>query len=131
MTTTITKDLCKVVDAELLAAARIIAAKHGLAVGKKGGGTFSSSSFATKIEFLVEGELSTSKKDEDAFRLYAEILGLKVEMLGKTFAMRGEHYKIVGALPSRSKNSVKILRVGDSSARICSPEFVLAGKFID
>jgi len=130
-TATISKDLCKILDTELRAAVEAIAAKHGLKV-KTGGGKFSAASFTPRVEFLVVGEVEgANKKEEDSFKALAGIYGLQSEMLGKTFKVGGDSYRVLGLLPSRSKNCVSILRLRDGSKRICQPEMLLRGTFVD
>jgi hypothetical protein len=126
---TITEDLCRILDAEITVAMAAIAARHGLTV-KVGGGSFTGASFKPRVEFLVEGEVGASKKDEDAFRQFAGMFGLSAEMLGKTFTVSGEAYKIVGLAPARSRNVVKILRLRDGSLRVCPPELVKGATLV-
>jgi hypothetical protein len=130
MATEITRDMCRTLQAEMELALGTIAARHGL-VMKVNGGSFSAGSFKPKMEFLVVGGTDGAvKKDEDAWKLLAGVYGLDPAWLGKTFtAMDGERFRVVGLLPSRSKNCVKIIRVRDNSPRVCPVGFVKAGKF--
>ena len=130
-TTTITKDLCKTLNEELATAIAAIAAKHGL-TAKVSGGKFGASSFTPRVEFLVAGQTvdGASKKEEDDFRAFSKVYGLQPEMLGKTFRSGKETFRVLGALPSRSKNCILILRTSDNARRICPPELLLRGTFL-
>lgn len=128
--TIINMDLLRIIDIELRAAAEAIAAKHGLTV-KLSGGKFSPDNYKPGLEFMSPGETEGGfAKVEEMFRLYASLYGLKPEMLGKTFTIRGDTYRVIGASPGRSKNSIIIMRLSDGSRRVCPPATVLAGKFL-
>lgn len=130
--TTVTKDLCKKLSAELAEAAKVIAAKHGLDIGPGTGGSFTSSSFTAKVRFIVKGENAASAKgEEEDFWKYAHFYGLTPSMLGKKFVTKGEEYRVLGLLSGRRTNVVSILRLHDSSRRVCASSFVLGGRFVE
>jgi hypothetical protein len=128
MATEITRDLAQTLSTEIEAALKAVAVRHGLNV-KVSGGKYMDSSFTPRVEFTVPGEVGVSKKDEDAFKTLAALYGLDPAWLGKTFVLKGDTYRVIGLAPGRSKNCVKILRVRDSSPRVCPVTFVKAGVF--
>jgi hypothetical protein len=124
----ITRDACRLLAADVDTALKAVAAKHGLNV-TVGGGRFTTSSFAPKVEFVVPGDVGSSRKDEDAFKLLAGMYGLDPNCLGKTFTVGGESYRVDGLAPRRTKNCVKITRLRDDSKRVCSVAMLKMGKF--
>jgi len=128
--TTITRDTCKALNAEVNAALSAIAAKHGLIV-KINGGSFGPASFKPRVEFLVPGGTDGAvKREEDNWNTLAGLYGLDPAWLGKTFtAYNGETFRVVGLLTGRSKNIVKVVRVRDNSPRVAPVGFLKTGKF--
>ena len=124
--TTITRDMCRAIDADLKAALAIIAAKHGLGV-KVNGGRFDNNTFSPRVEFAVAGDVGVCKKDEDNFKHFAHLYGLEEGDLGKTFPATGGPYRIDGLFPGRSKNTVKLTRLSDGKTMKATVDFVKAG----
>jgi hypothetical protein len=126
----VTRDKCREIQAEVETALQAIAAKHGLTV-KLNGGRFTTSSFAPKVEFLVPGAIDGgTRKAEDAWNTLAKLYGLNPAWLGKDFTARdGDKYRVMGLLPGRTKNVVKLARVRDNRALVAPVGFVTAGTF--
>lgn len=126
---TITRDTCKILNAEVETALKAIAAKHGLTI-KINGGRFTATSFTPRVEFLVPGDNGADKRDENAWNTLAQFYGLDPTWLGKVFtAINDEKYRVVGLAQGRSKNIVKVVRVRDNSPRVAPVGFVKTGKF--
>jgi len=88
-----------------------IGIKHGFSL-KTGNAHFSKSNFSMKIEgaTIVDGEVQ-SKERED-FKLFAELVGLEINDLGKVFKQGGFRYEIIGYKSKCSKRPVLCKRVG-------------------
>lgn len=95
----------KLVDAEIHAALKAIAAKHGLTV--KGGGTinYDANGFRRKIEMR---EASAITKEAQYFLDLCDIYALKRDDLGKTFVSRGVTYKVIGLLARSRKKPILV-----------------------
>jgi hypothetical protein len=100
------REVCGELGAELLAAAKLIAAKHGLTV-ELDGGTISVSQYAPRLIF---GAAPSGKSPEQwGFEQSAHLYGLKPEHWGREFfSLSGSpahpsriRYRIVGLDPER------------------------------
>ncbi len=102
----------RLVDAEIHAALKAIAEKHGLKL--KGGGTinYDSTSFRRKIEMR---DASALTKEAQYFLDLCDLHGLKRDDLNRTFQMSGcETYKVIGLLP-RSRALPILVEVSGAS----------------
>lgn len=93
------KQLAKTIGDELMAAAKAIAARHGLTVEYRGG-TFDASFFKPKIEFKAA---DAGRIDWDRF---APMFGFKAEHFGREFMINGRGYRIVGIRVTRTSKPV-------------------------
>lgn len=71
-----------------------------------GRGTFGTTA-GVKIEFArVSKEGTAETKERQAFREYASIFGLTLDMLDRTFRVGGDEYRITGLNPNARKMPV-------------------------
>lgn len=109
--TRITRDDVKRLHAEVNAAMETIAAAHGLSYTPKGG-SFSSVSFATRVEFAVRVTDAGKSLDETRFAMYALSFGLEARDYGAEFTNKGLRYKLVGIDPKRRQYPYRCERDG-------------------
>lgn len=96
----------RLLAADLEAAVKAVAAKHGLAVERRGG-SFSSTSYTPKFEFSVIGaDGSAETTDVANFKRYANMFGLQPTDLGRVFAHQGTAFTICGLRPGARKNPI-------------------------
>jgi hypothetical protein len=76
---------------DIVTALEGVAKQHGLTV-RVGGGTYTEYTFAPKVEFSCTTEAGAPA----GFAYDAELVGLPRDAWGRSFAMRGEQYTIVG-----------------------------------
>ena len=111
----------EVVVAEIQLAAKAIAEKHGMTV-RYAGGTYDEAEFTTKIAFEFP-DASNAKAQREG-ELYAPMLGLPKDVIGKTYTSRGSTFKVVGLNPSRPKNSVQLEEVATGKKYKCSASYL-------
>lgn len=100
----ITKELCRVLSAEIDAALKAVAEKHGLTV-VVGGGSFDQTSYRPRVDF----KLLDSAPIE--WNRYAGIFQLPLDAIGKRITLQGGEYVIAGLKPNASRMPVIVTRV--------------------
>lgn len=120
--TTIDRQTCKLLAAEIEAALQTVAAKHGVKI-TSGGGTIGATEFVCKVQVTLTGE-AMDDAARAQFVKYAELYGLKPEYFGRTFTSGGKSYKVAGLALNRSAKPVKITRA-DGVAMITTVESVV------
>jgi hypothetical protein len=109
---------CRTLMAEVEAALKPIAEKHGLTLDRKGR-TFYRDQMPVMFQFLV------TQKDEDGnalsaagqeFKKNAFRVGLEPDDLGKEFMSRGEKYRITGLNLRRRKYPISAERLRDGKS---------------
>jgi hypothetical protein len=103
----IDRDVCRVVSAEMKLAIEAVATKYGLALVVRPG-SFNSNSFTSKIEFNTVSEEGIANQAISDFEIYAEMYGIKSDMLGKTFKSGNKTMKIVGLNTRNHKNPIEL-----------------------
>ena len=119
---TMTRDLCKTIQAEALAALQAVAAKHGLVVSGAGG-KYDNVKANLKFEFAAG---TRKERAADTFTDYCAIFGFKASDKNREFKFKGVAYRLVGFNPNRPARSCMIERVADQKSFIARPEDVLA-----
>ena len=95
----------KSISEELLLAANEIAAKHGLTV-KLAGGSYDEAVSTVKVEFTFPN--LAKEKTERSAKLYAPMLGLPEDIIGRSYINRGRTYTVTGLNPNKPKNAVEL-----------------------
>lgn len=109
--TQITIDDVKRLHAEVNAAMETIAAAHGLSYTPKGG-SFSSVSFATRVEFAVRVTKDGESVEKKRFEMFAIAFGLEARDYGAEFTNKGRRYRLVGIDPKRRQYPYRCERDG-------------------
>lgn len=118
--TTITKfdrALCRQLGEEVAQAVAEIAERYGL-TAQYAGGTFGETEFTAKVKLIVTDPEIIERKQQSDFATWCGFFGLKPEEYGLEFTNRGERYKLIGIIPSRSKMPIKVIRLSDNSERV-------------
>jgi hypothetical protein len=126
---TYSKDHLTKIRAEIEAAARAVAAKHGLAFLKSRG--VYGERLELKLEFGAKAEDgSVVTPESTAFTRYASMYGMKPEWLGRTFrANGGIEYTIVGLNMRARKRPVQV-RAKDGGRFVFPAESVIRAMAI-
>jgi len=95
----INRDKAKQISADVEAALKAVATKHGLTVTVRGG-SFTAGTFKPRVEF------KSGDADRAEFEQYARMFGLPADAFGKTFAVRGMRYAIKGLRLNSRKRPV-------------------------
>ena len=95
----------KAIGEEMAAAAAIIAAKYGMTI-TRGGGKFDAAEFTPKVTFVLPA--AKAAKAEQTAVIYAPMLGLSADVVGKTFKHKTKTFTVTGLNPSRPKNAVEL-----------------------
>jgi hypothetical protein len=104
---------CRLLRAELEAALKIVADKHGISI-KTGKMTYSDTNVKVSLEVATVsegGEVNTREKKD--FLQFAEIYGLKPTDLGRNFKSQGELYQITGLNTKKQKFAIQAKRLRD------------------
>lgn len=113
-TAQLTKQRAKVVYADIVAALRPVAEKHGMTLTAKGG-LLTEWELKPRLTFVLKH--GTDEGPEvDAFRQLAEVYQLKVEWLGQRFEHNGTSYVVGGLLPKRVK--FPVLGISDAGKQM-------------
>ena len=94
---TLDRALANKIHAEIIAAAKEIAAKHRMFITKKGGnfGDFDLKVSMTLQMISEEAQEAKENKKEALWVLYAPSFGLKPEWFGKTFNCQNKTFEII------------------------------------
>lgn len=99
---------------ELEEAAKVIAAKYGMTAIYKTG-SYTEADFSTTIKFEIPG--AAKEKNE----MYAPILGLPADIIGKTFRHKTKIFTVKSLNLSKPKNAVTI-EDQNGKGFVCSPD---------
>ena len=121
---TISKDLLGTIRTEIDTALSAIAKRHGLTM-RLGKITYAETSFTAKVEGALEG----GSREADTFKALAHLYGMKAEHLGKSFAVSGVVYKLVG-LAARERKQPFLCENVLSKKRYWLPESVVRPHFV-
>jgi hypothetical protein len=128
----VTRDLMKVIRADIDAALVAVAQKHGIAISL-GNGSYSpdglSGHFKLKLAAKTNADDGANANQLQArvnWDRHCEMFGLKKDWLNCTFIREGHEYKIIGLLPGRSKFPVLALK--DGSKEVILPAAAVAER---
>ena len=111
----------KVINKEIELAVQSVAQKYGITI-KYVGASYSSLEATTKLKLSCTSITGETKGESD-FKKYAEIYGLKPEMLGKVFNMRSgrgfKTYKIMGLIPNKRVNNIMVQDIITKKEYVC------------
>ena len=124
---TLDRTLANKIHSEIIAAAKEIAAKHGMIITKKGGNF---ADFDLKVNMTLqmiseEAKEAKENKKEALWMLYAPSFGLKPEWFGKTFTCRNKTFEIIDLQPRKHKFPVIGLCKEDGKQYKFGPETVV------
>lgn len=101
--TRFTREHCKSLREEIDQALSELASKHGINI-KTGSATFSDSNVTFKLELATLAQNGTvMTKEAEALKLYATIIGLPSDALGKQFMSQGKMFELIGYKPKATK----------------------------
>lgn len=116
-----------VLDAKIKEALAGVARDFGITIEQEGRGRFDANTFTVKYAAKIVGENGVSKRDQEEYVLYSELIGVKSEWFGKVVDIRGTKYRVAGLNMKKKTNTVKLTRVSDSKTFFASPELVKNG----
>jgi hypothetical protein len=106
---TIDRTACKTLHADIEAALRAVAERHGLDLAVKGG-SFSPNTYSPKIELRTKGA------EAGDFARYAPLFGLAADSFGKQFVSNGAVYVVTGINPKADRFPILAERSSDRRA---------------
>lgn len=101
------KDEHKAITARILAAIKDIEKEFGVTIANHGG-TVGKHEGVIKLGVKVNTTASGINPEEENFKRYAELFGMKPDWFGKWVPVNGTPHKIVGLNARASKNTVII-----------------------
>lgn len=117
-----TRQICREVRADIEAALKVVAAKHGVELAVSAG-SFSPTDYRVRVELsaaLTEGGSAA----QEAFTRYAPRFGAKAADFGRIVTVLGVRYELVGIMPKSHKYPFLGKRVSDGAMRKLPAESV-------